>query len=168
MSRWWSIIFHVAQLTNHTLTEVRRRDTVQIRGRRGHKGNREWESRDRLARSASRRTCSASSPRPAATPDRTEISRRRIRFYEACAATGLPELERRATTVSTWWPEILATELRTLGAEISAALCVIDRQQGGTETVAAEGIKLLSLLTADDLRSATGRWQARRPNPGQL
>ena len=49
---------------------------------------------------------------------------------------------------------ISTAELRALGAEISAALCVIDREQGGIQTLAAEGIKLLSLLTADDLRSA--------------
>jgi orotate phosphoribosyltransferase len=50
---------------------------------------------------------------------------------------------------------ISTAELRTLGAEISAALCVIDRQQGGSEALAAEGIKLLSLMTASDLRSAS-------------
>ena len=41
-------------------------------------------------------------------PDRAEISRLLIRFYESAAASGLPEIERLATTVSTWWPEILA------------------------------------------------------------
>jgi hypothetical protein len=46
--------FHLAQLANQTLTEVRRRVTVQVRGRRGRKGNREWELRNRLTRSATR------------------------------------------------------------------------------------------------------------------
>ena len=46
--------FHVAQLANQALTEVRRRVTVQQRGRRGRKGNREWELRNRLTRSAAR------------------------------------------------------------------------------------------------------------------
>ncbi|MEY9926316.1 transposase [Catenulispora sp. GP43] len=46
--------FHVAQLANTALTEVRRRVTVQQRGRRGRKGNREWELRNRLTRSAAR------------------------------------------------------------------------------------------------------------------
>lgn len=36
------------------LTEVRRRVTVQVRGRRGRKGNREWELRNRLTRSAAK------------------------------------------------------------------------------------------------------------------
>jgi transposase len=46
--------FHVAQLANNALTEVRRRVTLQARGRRGRKGNREWELRNRLTRSAAR------------------------------------------------------------------------------------------------------------------
>jgi transposase len=46
--------FHVVQLANAALTEVRRRVTVQQRGRRGPKGNREWELRNRLTRSAAR------------------------------------------------------------------------------------------------------------------
>ncbi|GAA2089320.1 hypothetical protein GCM10009759_12120 [Kitasatospora saccharophila] len=33
-------------------------------------------------------------------------------------------------------------------------LCVIDRGQGGAGALAAEGIRLRSLLTADDLRAA--------------
>lgn len=46
--------FHLVQLANQTLTEVRRRVTVTHRGRRGRKGNREWELRNRLTRSAAR------------------------------------------------------------------------------------------------------------------
>ncbi|WP_051450234.1 ISL3 family transposase [Actinospica robiniae] len=46
--------FHVAQLANTALTEVRRRVTVQARGRRGRKGNREWELRNRLTRAGTR------------------------------------------------------------------------------------------------------------------
>ncbi|MEV0848714.1 orotate phosphoribosyltransferase [Streptomyces sp. NPDC049954] len=50
---------------------------------------------------------------------------------------------------------VLSTgELRALGAEVREALCVIDRQQGGTEALAADGIRLRSLLTADTLRAA--------------
>ncbi|WP_328325874.1 orotate phosphoribosyltransferase [Kribbella sp. NBC_00382] len=44
-------------------------------------------------------------------------------------------------------------ELRALGAQISRALCVIDRQLGGAETLAADGIELTSLLTAADFLS---------------
>ncbi len=41
-------------------------------------------------------------------PDRTTIAHRLFRFYAACADSGLPELERLANTVQTWWPEIEA------------------------------------------------------------
>jgi transposase len=46
--------FHIVQLANAALTEARRRVTLQQRGRRGRKGNREWELRNRLTRSAAR------------------------------------------------------------------------------------------------------------------
>ncbi|MDW5328029.1 hypothetical protein [Plantactinospora sp. KLBMP9567] len=46
--------FPLVQLANQAVTEVRRRVTVQQRGRRGRKGNREWELRNRLTRSAER------------------------------------------------------------------------------------------------------------------
>jgi orotate phosphoribosyltransferase len=50
---------------------------------------------------------------------------------------------------------VLSTEeLRALGADVRAALCVIDRQQGGREGLAEAGIELLALLTAEDLRAA--------------
>ena len=39
-------------------------------------------------------------------PNRIAVAHRLFRFYVACAASGLPELERLATTVQTWWPEI--------------------------------------------------------------
>jgi transposase len=41
-------------------------------------------------------------------PSRTTIARRLFRFDESYAASGLPELERLATTVQAWWPEIEA------------------------------------------------------------
>jgi orotate phosphoribosyltransferase len=43
------------------------------------------------------------------------------------------------------------TQLRALGADITTALCVIDRQQGGTDNLAAAGIELRSLFTRTDL-----------------
>jgi orotate phosphoribosyltransferase len=49
---------------------------------------------------------------------------------------------------------VLSTkELRALGAEISQALCVIDRQQGGTEALTEVGLELISLMTAAELLS---------------
>ncbi|HEY2700778.1 MAG TPA: hypothetical protein VGJ45_35335, partial [Pseudonocardiaceae bacterium] len=42
-------------------------------------------------------------------------------------------------------------QLRDLGARIEHALCVIDRQEGGTEALAGHGIALRALLTRGDL-----------------
>ena len=47
----------------------------------------------------------------------------------------------------------MPSQLRALGAEISQALCVIDRQLGGTEALAADGVELISLLTAADFQA---------------
>lgn len=50
---------------------------------------------------------------------------------------------------------VLSTaDLRGLGADVREALCVIDREQGGAQTLSSEGISLLALLTAADLRAA--------------
>jgi hypothetical protein len=46
--------FHVVQLAHQALNEVRRRVTVQVHGRRGRAGDREWDLRNRLTRSAKR------------------------------------------------------------------------------------------------------------------
>lgn len=131
--------FHVAQLANTALTEVRRRVAVQQRGRRGRKGSREWELRNRLTRSAARMHADHLDPmiedlealpkgigQPILAawnvkedlmdllalhgtgPDRTKICELLVKFYESAADSGLPEMERLATTVSTWWPQILA------------------------------------------------------------
>jgi transposase len=143
--------FHLVQLANQTLTEVRRRVTVQVRGRRGRKGNREWELRNRLTRSAARMraehvdqlvddlTClPATIGTPILTawnakedlldllatarthPNRELVSALLYQFYRRCADAGLPELERLATTVQTWWPEILTflhTGITNAGSE---------------------------------------------------
>ena len=45
-------------------------------------------------------------------------------------------------------------DLRSTGARVSHALCVIDRLAGGSEKLAAEGIQLHSLLTMKDLQAA--------------
>lgn len=132
-------LFHVVQLANNAVTEVRRRVTLKHRGRRGRKGNREWELRNRLTRAASRMHADHLDPMVAdlkdlpkqigqpilaawnvkedlrdlldlhgTNPDRQKVSTLLTRFYQSAAASGLPEMERLATTVSTWWPQILA------------------------------------------------------------
>jgi len=49
---------------------------------------------------------------------------------------------------------ISTRELRELGAIVDTALCVIDRQEGGAQALAADGIALRSLLTRADLEAA--------------
>jgi orotate phosphoribosyltransferase len=46
--------------------------------------------------------------------------------------------------------------LRELGADIVAVLCVIDREAGGADNLAAEGLKLRSVFTMRHLREAAG------------
>ncbi|MBX7551746.1 transposase [Streptomyces sp. NPDC004232] len=41
-------------------------------------------------------------------PTRQQIGQLLTQFYESAAASGLPEVERLATTVNTWWPQILS------------------------------------------------------------
>lgn len=47
-----------------------------------------------------------------------------------------------------------ATELRKLGAHVDHAVCVIDRQEGGSQALAEAGITLRALLTRADLDAA--------------
>lgn len=48
-----------------------------------------------------------------------------------------------------------ATELRALGAIVSDAVCVIDREAGGIQGLAANRIKLRSLFTMSELKTST-------------
>jgi orotate phosphoribosyltransferase len=50
--------------------------------------------------------------------------------------------------------ELSAHELRELGAQVTDALCVIDRQAGGTENLARSGIALHALFTMDQLTAS--------------
>lgn len=47
-----------------------------------------------------------------------------------------------------------ATELRKLGARVSVVLCVIDRESGGRENLAGEGLELRPLFTMSELQAA--------------
>lgn len=49
---------------------------------------------------------------------------------------------------------ISADDLRRLGARIDHAVCVIDRQEGGAQALAVQGIELISLFTRADLDGA--------------
>lgn len=47
-----------------------------------------------------------------------------------------------------------AAELRALGATIDTVVCIIDRQAGGPENLAAEGLELRPLFTREELEAA--------------
>jgi orotate phosphoribosyltransferase len=50
---------------------------------------------------------------------------------------------------------VLSTaDLRMLGASIDHVLCVIDREQGGRESLRMHGLELLALFTMSELKSA--------------
>ena len=49
---------------------------------------------------------------------------------------------------------ISTRELRELGALIDTALCVIDREAGGAEALAATGVELRALFTMSELKEA--------------
>ena len=143
--------FHVVQLANRAVTEVRRRMTVTHRGRRGRATDPEWQQRNRLTRSAARmraehvdRLTDTLSNVPAKIgapilaawnakedlldllaiarthPNRETTTRLLHRFYTRCTDSDLPELHRLATTIETWWPEVLAflhTGITNAGSE---------------------------------------------------
>jgi orotate phosphoribosyltransferase len=53
---------------------------------------------------------------------------------------------------------VLSTaDLRELGASIDTAICVIDRQAGGSEALAAVDVELRSLFTMEELWTAAAR-----------
>ncbi|SEO62707.1 orotate phosphoribosyltransferase [Actinacidiphila rubida] len=84
--------------------------------------------------------------------------RKHAKAYGTCRlAEGAQVAGRRVAVVEdvvTSGGQILAStaELRALGARITTAVCVIDREQGGAQGLAAHGIGLAALLTATDLR----------------
>lgn len=86
--------------------------------------------------------------------------RKRAKPYGTCRLAEGAEVEGRRVlvvedVVTSGGQIVLSTaDLRGLGAQVGEALCVIDREQGGTDALAAEDIELLSLLTAEDLRTA--------------
>lgn len=53
---------------------------------------------------------------------------------------------------------VLSTaDLRAAGAEVDHAVCVIDRQAGGRDALAATGVALRALFTMEELAAAAGR-----------
>jgi transposase len=130
--------FHVVQLANKTLGEVRRRVTWSVRGRRGRAGDGEWEVRNLLTRNmedlcerrfarmwntlvdlgdAGYEILAAYKAKELlrdllatarADPSRYHIRQRLHDFYNWCAQVEVPELRRLAATIDRWWPAIEA------------------------------------------------------------
>jgi hypothetical protein len=130
--------FHVVQLANKTLGDVRRRVTWTVRGRRGRKGDGEWDVRNLLTRNmeqlSERRFARMWNTlvdlgdagyeilaaykakellRELLALARNDPSPHRIRqrlhaFYHWCAQAEPPELHRLASTIDRWWPAIEA------------------------------------------------------------
>ncbi len=70
-----------------------------------------------------------------------EVAGRRLAVFEDVITSGGQVVESCAA-------------LRKLGAEIAVVLCVIDREAGGAERLAAEGLPLRSLFTMSQLTTA--------------
>jgi transposase len=130
--------FHAVKLAGDVLDEVRRRVTTTTRGRRGRASDPEWKIRNLLHRNKENLSGKAFEKlwntlvdlgQPGVTilkawiakdllrqvlalagtnPDRSRISHLLTKFYTWCADAAIPELERLATTISTWWPCIEA------------------------------------------------------------
>jgi len=72
-----------------------------------------------------------------------EVSRKRLLVIEDVVTTGGRIIES-------------ARELRALGAAVTDVLCVIDRESGGNENLAKEGLALHALYTMSELKRASG------------
>jgi orotate phosphoribosyltransferase len=68
-----------------------------------------------------------------------EVTERRIAVIEDVVTSGGQVIES-------------CRQLRDRGADIAAVLCVIDREAGGRENLAAEGLDLRALFTISQLR----------------
>jgi transposase len=128
--------FHLVRLANQAVTDVRRRVTWDLHGRRGRAADPAWAARRRLLRGRERlrpdQFARMWNDLVDADPTskiltawiakeelrrllacarrgghRHEISHRLHRFNAWCADSRLPELERLAATIEAWWPEVL-------------------------------------------------------------
>jgi transposase len=128
--------FHLVALANQAVTRTRQRVLREGLGRRGRKTDPLWANRRRLLRGRERlrlgqfdrlwgdlgahdtageltaawiakeelRALLACAARGGV---RSDIAHRLARFYDWCARVDVPEVTTLASTVETWWPEIL-------------------------------------------------------------
>jgi orotate phosphoribosyltransferase len=74
------------------------------------------------------------------------------RFAEGTDVAGRTVLVVEDVVTSGGQVVLSTADLRAIGAEVTTALCVIDRGEGGAEKLAEHGIGLISLLRGDRLR----------------
>jgi len=130
--------YHLVQLANDMLTQVRQRVIRETQGRRGRKSDPAWAARRRLLTGHERLRPETFAKMwnslidtgdagvhilqayvvkeelrsllllAATTPERHVIRTRLDSFYQQAAATDAPEAHRLAATVEAWWPAIEA------------------------------------------------------------
>ena len=141
--------FHLVALANQAVTEVRRRVTVDVTGRRGTARDPIWAKRNRLLRARERLSATQFTTMWNGLVDgdpsgqiltawiakeelrallataksggiRHDVAHRLFRFNSWCANSDIPELERLASTIEAWWPEVLGflqTNVTNAGTE---------------------------------------------------
>jgi transposase len=183
--------FHVVKLANDTVAEVRRRVSTVLRGRRGRASDPEWKIRNLLGRNREDLSPRAFAKLwntlvdlgdPGLTilktwiakeelrrllalagthPDRSVISHRLYRFFTWCADAGVPELERLAATIETWWPCLEAF----LHTKITNA-----KSEGYNRVVKLDARNAFGYRNPENqrlrTRCATTRRARRHPDPG--
>jgi orotate phosphoribosyltransferase len=93
-------------------------------------------------------------------------------YGTAKLAEGAPVEGRRVVVVEdvvTSAGQVVASvgDLRAFGAVVDLALCVIDREEGGSDRLAALGVELRSLLRHRDLEAARSTSTRGRPSAAQ-
>jgi len=128
--------FHLVRLANQAVTDVRRRVSWDLHGRRGRKTDPAWAARRRLLRGRERLSeqqftkmwndlidgdasgqiltawiakeeLRALLATAKTGGQRHDIAHRLHRFNSWCANSQMLELERLAATIEAWWPEVL-------------------------------------------------------------
>jgi len=96
--------FHLVSLANKAVTEVRRRVTLDTTGHRGTAKDPIWAKRTRLLRAKEHLKLLALAKTGGT---RHDVAHQLFRFNSWCAHSAVPELERLASTIEAWWPEVL-------------------------------------------------------------
>lgn len=93
---------------------------------------------------------------PAAFVRKTAKEYGTARFAEGAAVEGRKVLVVEDVVTSGGQVVLSTADLRGIGAIVTDVVCVIDRSEGGTEALAAEGLTLASVVARVDLDAAAG------------